>query len=82
MILFSRKRARDEKGSARKGGLQLLESLLLVNLRGIGGAALQNPTAEDLEIIEAATLDPLVPYLWPTIEFNPRHSDIDHPSHS
>lgn len=59
-MLFSRKRARDEKGSVRKAGIQLMEALLLMAVRGTGGAAPQLPAASDIEAIELATLDPLV----------------------
>lgn len=64
LILFSRKRARDEKGSVRKAGMQLLESLLVMSVRGMGGAAVQTPPQGDLEAIEAATFDPLVVSLY------------------
>lgn len=60
LILFARKRAVDKKGSVRKSGMLLLEALLLICVRGLGGAAPQLPAIGDLEAIEAATLDPLV----------------------
>ena len=60
LILFARKRAVDEKGSVRKSGMLLLEALLIMCVRGLGGAAPQLPASGDLEAIEAATLDPLV----------------------
>ena len=60
LILFTRKRARDEKGSVRKSGMLLLEALSIMSVRGLGGAAPQLPAAGDLEAIETATLDPLV----------------------
>ena len=55
---------RDEKGTVRKSGMLLLEALLTMSVRGLGGAVPQLPTDGDLEAIEAATLDPLV-LLWP-----------------
>ena len=51
---------RDEKGTVRKSGMLLLEALLVMIVRGVGGAARQLPAHGDLEAIEAATLDPLV----------------------
>ena len=61
LLLFARKRARDEKASVRKSGIQLLDSLLTMSIRGAGGAASQAPSPGDLESIEIALSDPLVP---------------------
>ncbi len=59
-MLLSRRRARDEKASVRKSGLQLMEAILLMCVRGAGGAPPQLPIESDIEAIEAATADPLV----------------------
>ena len=64
LVLLARKRARDEKGSVRRAGLQLLEALLTMNALGTGGAANLSPSKPDVEAIEAATLDPLVSILY------------------
>ncbi len=64
LVLFARRRARDEKGSVRKSGMLLLEILLVMGVRGLGGASLQLPAVGDLELIEAATMDPLVKFCF------------------
>lgn len=60
LVLLSRRRARDEKATVRKSGLQLMEAILLMCVRGSGGAPPQLPTEADIEAIEVATADPLV----------------------
>ena len=64
LVLFARRRARDEKGSVRKSGMLLLEVLLIMGVRGLGGASPQLPAIGDLELIEAATMDPLVNFYF------------------
>ena len=72
-MLLSRRRARDEKATVRKSGLQLMEAILLMCVRGAGGAPPQLPTEADIEAIETATADPLVtpPPTNPTLQAAP-----------
>ena len=60
LVSLARRRAGDEKAGVRKAGLQLLEQLLLMRGRGVGGAAPELPSEADIAAVEAATADPLV----------------------
>lgn len=60
MILLARRRCGDEKATVRRAGLQLLEALLLMGIKGSGGAPPQSPGEADIQTIETATADPLV----------------------
>lgn len=59
LVLLARRRARDEKATVRRSGLQLTEGLLLMRIRGDGGASPELPNQADIEVIEAATSHPL-----------------------
>ena len=60
VILLARRRSNDDKATVRRAGLQMLEMLLLMGVKGFGGAPVQLPCEADLDAIRSATADPLV----------------------
>ena len=62
VILLARRRSNDEKATVRRAGLQMLELLLLMGVKGFGGAPVQLPCEADLDAIRSATADPLVSF--------------------
>lgn len=57
LLRTARRRCRDEKGPARKGGVQLLQALILLRASGDCPAL---PSAQELAAFETAAADPLV----------------------
>lgn len=57
IIALARKRCSDEKGQARKAGLQLLDALLVMRA---AGSTCVLPSSSDVAVLEAATTDVLV----------------------
>jgi hypothetical protein len=57
------RRCGDAKAAVRRGGLQLLEALLVMRASWQGYPR-QLPSTADLSLLEAATSDPLVSATW------------------
>jgi hypothetical protein len=57
------RRCGDAKAAVRRGALQLLEALLVMRASWQGYVR-QLPGSADLALLEAATADPLVRFLW------------------
>ena len=60
LVHMARRRCLDEKAAVRKAGVQLLEALLLMRAKGLGGADMELPNEQDIRALEAATADALV----------------------
>ena len=60
LVHMARRRCLDEKAAVRKAGVQLLEALLLLRAKGLGGADVELPNEQDIRALEAATADALV----------------------
>ena len=60
LVHMARRRCLDEKAAVRKAGVQLLEALLLMRAKGVGGADPELPNEQDIRTLEAATADALV----------------------
>lgn len=60
LLHVAQRRCLDEKAAVRKAGVQLLEALLLMRAKGLGGADMELPNEQDIRALEAATADALV----------------------
>ena len=60
LVHMARRRCLDDKAAVRKAGVQLLEALLLMRAKGLGGAPPELPCEQDIRALEAATADALV----------------------
>ena len=60
LVHMARRRCMDDKAAVRKAGLQLLEALLMMRAKGLGGADPELPSEQDIRALEAATADALV----------------------
>ena len=62
LVGLARRRCTDSKAGVHKAAVQLLEALLLLRASGAGAADVILPSEPDLEAIQHAAADPMVPY--------------------
>lgn len=63
LVGLARRRCADGKAGVRKAAVQLLEALLLLRASGAGGADIILPSGPDMEAIQHAAADPMVPHM-------------------
>ena len=67
LVGLARRRCADGKAGVRKTAVHLLEALLLLRASGAGGADVILPSGPDIEAIQHAAADPMVPRI-PTFQ--------------
>ena len=65
LVALAKRRAADSKAGVKRAAVGLLESLLILRARGLGGSASEAPTSADLAAIDTACTDTLVSALSP-----------------
>ncbi len=68
-MALARRRCSDDKAGVRRAAVQLLEALLLLRASGAGGTEAVAPSEADLEAVQHAAADPMVPDILPTLPY-------------